>query len=75
MINPKFDLERPPMFTDSEVLLVMQNGQDRAFAAREITKANAEIRRLRSLLADAQADLADERAARLLAEYQLNKRH
>jgi hypothetical protein len=63
------------MFTDSEVLLVMQNSQDRNFAAREINKANAEIRRLRSLLADAQADLADERAARLLAEYQLNKRH
>lgn len=63
------------MFTDSEVLLVMQNSQDRKFAAREITKANNEIRRLRSLLADAQADLADERAARLLAEYNLNKRH
>lgn len=63
------------MYTDAEVLLVMQNSQDRSFAAREINKANAEIRRLRSLLADAQADLADERRARVFAEYQLNKRH
>jgi len=56
-------------------MLLLQNRQDRSFAAREINKANTEIRRLRALLRDAQADLAEERAARLLAEYQLNKRH
>lgn len=73
------------MFTDGESLLMMQNGEDRAFASREISKANAEIRRLAGLLRQAQADLADaleenealkrERAARLFEEYQRNRRH
>lgn len=68
--------------SDTECMLMMQNSQDRSFAAREITKANAEIRRLAGLLRDARADLEEaeaelktERAARLLAEYNLNKRH
>ncbi|QYO75624.1 hypothetical protein [Devosia salina] len=63
------------MFSDSEILLMMHNDQDRSHAAREITKANNEIRRLRALLTDAQEELADERKARVFAEYQLNKRH
>lgn len=70
------------MFTDGEALLMMQNSEDRSFAARQINLANAELRRLRSLLAhtqaeldDAQEDLKAERAARMLAEYHLNKRH
>jgi hypothetical protein len=61
--------------TDAECMLLMQNGQDRRYAAQQINLANQEIRRLRSLLAHAEAELEDERAARLLAEYQLNKRH
>lgn len=70
------------MFTDTEVMLAMQNGQDRRYAAQQINLANAEIRRLRSLLAHAQAELEDtqeelsvERMARRLAEDQLNRRH
>ncbi len=69
------------MFTDGEAILMMQGNQDRNYYAREITKANAEIRRLRSLLAHTQAELEDaqeelsvERMARRLAEDQL-KRH
>ena len=68
--------------TDGEAILMIQNRQDRNFASRQIKLANGEIRRLRSLLAHAQAELEDaqeelktDRAARLLAEYQLNKRH
>ena len=47
-------------FTDSEALLIMQNGQDRAYAAREINKANEEIRRLRRELAKTKGALAVE---------------
>lgn len=61
--------------TDTEAMLMMQSGQDRRYAAQQITLANNEIRRLRSLLAQSQAELADERKARIFAEYQLNKRH
>jgi hypothetical protein len=68
--------------TDTEAMLLMQSGQDRRYAATQIHIANAEIRRLAGLLRAARADLADveeelkrERAARLLAEYNLNKRH
>ena len=61
--------------TDTECMLMMQSNADRRYAAGQINIANGEIRRLRSLLAHAQAELADERAARLLAEYNLNKRH
>ena len=70
------------MFTDGEILLVSQNRQDRRYAAQQIHIAKAEIRRLASIvrhlqaeLDDAQADLKTERAARMLAEYNLNKRH
>nr|WP_295884180.1 hypothetical protein [uncultured Devosia sp.] len=61
--------------SDTECMLMMQNGQDRRYASQQITLANNEIRRLRSLLAQSQAELADERKARIFAEYQLNKRH
>jgi hypothetical protein len=68
--------------TDGEVMLMMNNDRDRRYASQQIHLANAEIRRLRSLLADAMAELADaqddlvgERKARLFAEYRLNKRH
>lgn len=61
--------------TDAECMLVMQNGQDRRYASQQITLANNEIRRLRSLLARTQTELAEERKARVFAEYQLNKRH
>lgn len=63
------------MFTDSEAMLMSLNNRDRNYAARQINLANGEIRRLRAELAQAQSALEDERAARLYAEYQLNKRH
>lgn len=69
------------MFTDGEAVLMIHNRQDRAYATQQINLANAEIRRLRSLLAHANAELEDaqeelsvERLARQLAEDQL-KRH
>ena len=67
--------------TDTECMLMMQSQQDRRYAAQQINIANAEIRRLRALLREAQAELEDaqdelsvERMARRLAEEQL-KRH
>lgn len=66
------------MFTDGEAILMIQGNKDRSFYTREMNKANAEIRRLRSLLAHTQAELEDsqeelsvERMARRLAEDQL----
>lgn len=61
--------------TDTEAYLLLQSDRDRNSYAREMTKANAEISRLRGLLAQSQADLKAERTARVYAEYQLNRRH
>lgn len=63
------------MFTDTEAMLLSNNRADRAQAIRTINECNAEIRRLRAELAQARAALENERAARLFAEYELNKRH
>lgn len=59
------------MYTDVEALLMIQNRRDMNFAAGEINKANAEIRRLRALLAQSQADLEAERGRRRHAESRL----
>lgn len=48
--------------TDGEVLLSMQNAQDRRYATKQINLANAEIRRLRSVVDDLKHTLAVERA-------------
>jgi hypothetical protein len=57
------------MFSDAEVLLVMQNSEDRAFAAGQINVANREIRRLRAELAAVTAELKTEKARRHAAEF------
>lgn len=68
--------------TDTEVMLMNMGNRDRNYARGELAKANAEINRIWNLLQrteaaleQAQADLADERAARVFAEYQVNRRH
>ena len=59
------------MFTDTEAMLMIQARRDNDFAAREMNKANAELRRLRALLAQSQADLEAERGRRRHAESRL----
>lgn len=61
--------------TDTEVMLMGTNNALARRATNTINQCNAEIRRLRAELAQVQAALKDERAARLFAEYELNKRH
>jgi hypothetical protein len=62
--------------SDAEALLIMQNREDRAFAARQINVGNANVRRLNSALAEARtelaavrAELAREKARRHAAEF------
>jgi hypothetical protein len=62
--------------TDAETLLIMQNAEDRQFAARQINIGNANVRRLSAELAAARrelvevkAELAREKAKRHAAEF------
>lgn len=67
-------------FSDTEVLLMMHNDQDRAFAAGQINIANSHIRKVNSQLAQARreleevkAELAREKAKRHAAEARLRR--